>query len=318
MRVGILGAGAMGSLFGGLLSSAGTDVWLVERWREHVEAIASSGLRMTHQGEERIVHPNAVAMPSAAGEVDLLLIWAKAYDTAAAIDDAAPMIGQETIVLTLQNGLGNAEVLAERVGWERVLYGVTTMGGSTGRPGAVELTEKSWAGHGMTWLGSRRPVARGREVADLLSAAGIACEVREDIDAIVWTKLAMASPMSSVAGLTGLRVGPILDAPEAMAVVEEVTAEIVAVAAAKGLGLDYAEIMENNFGTWREVREHPPSLLQDVEARRRTEVDALLNAVTREAEPLGVAVPTIRTVSRLLAAATREFGGEGGDGHDRT
>jgi 2-dehydropantoate 2-reductase len=308
----------MGSLFGGLLASADTEVWLVDRWREHIEAIASSGLRMTHQGQERIVHPKAVTEPSALGEIDLLLIWAKAYDTAAAIDDAAPMIGPETVVLTLQNGLGNAEILAERVGWERVLYGVTTMGGSTGRPGAVELTKKSWEGHGMTWLGSRRPVACGEEVAELLGSAGIACEVRGDIDAIVWTKLAMASPMSAVAGLTGLRVGPILDAPEAMAVVEEVTAEIVAVAGAKGLGLDYAEIMENNFGTWREVREHPPSLLQDVEARRRTEVDALLDAVAREAEPLGVAVPTIRTVSRLLTAATRAFGGEGDDGHHRS
>jgi 2-dehydropantoate 2-reductase len=307
----------MGSLFGGLLSSADAEVWLVDRWREHVEAIASSGLRMTHGGQERIVHPNAVAQPSALGEVDLLLIWAKSYDTAAAIDDAAPMIGPETVVLTLQNGLGNAEILAERVGWGRVLYGVTTMGGSTGPPGEVELTKKSWEGHGMTWLGSRQPGAHSSEVADLLGSAGIACQARDDIDAIVWTKLAMASPMSAVAGLTRLRVGPILDAPEAMAVVEAVTAEIVAVADAKGLGLDYAEIMENNFGTWREVREHPPSLLQDVEAHRRTEVDALLDAVAREAEPLGVEVPTIRTVSRLLAAATSGFGGGGGDGHDR-
>jgi 2-dehydropantoate 2-reductase len=305
-RIGILGAGAMGSVFGGLLAASdAADVWLVDRWREHIEAIAESGLRMTHEGEERVTHPHAVVRPEEVGEVDLLLVWAKSYDTAGAIDAAAPMIGPGTITITLQNGLGNAAVIAARVGPEKVLYGVTTMGGSTGEPGTVEVTKKSWEGHGMTWLGGGE---EGRAVAALFESAGIPCEVREDIDGIVWTKLAMASPMSAVGGLTEMRVGAILDTPEAMAVVEEITAEIVAVADAKGLGLDYAEIMANNLETWREVREHPPSLLQDVYARRPTEVDALLGAVEREAEPLGLSVPAIRTVARLLTAATKDFG----------
>jgi 2-dehydropantoate 2-reductase len=303
MRIGIVGAGAMGSLFGGLLASAGHETWFVDVWREHVETIERDGLLMTFGDQQRRVSGHGTTDPAAAGAVDLMMVWAKSFATAAALDSAAPLLGSETVVCTLQNGLGNVETIEQRVDARRIVRGVTGIGARTVGPGHIELTAGAWSGGSMTWIGGP-PAAT---VAPILGGAGIAIEVRDDIDAIIWNKLAMSTSMASLAAL--LRVGStqMLDTPDARELLAEMTREIVAVANAKGIALDAETALERNFEVYETSRGHHPSMLQDVLAGRPTEIDAMCGAVARAGAACGVPTPVNATVLRLVRALESNY-----------
>jgi 2-dehydropantoate 2-reductase len=309
MKVGISGAGAMGSLFGGLLALDGHEVWFVDVWREHCEAIERDGLRMTFRGEERLARGRGSIDPADAGPVDLLMIWCKSFSTGEALEQAAPMIGERTIVCSLQNGLGNVERIEERVPADRIVYGVTGIGAATEGPGHIELTEGAWTGTSMTWIGGRTPaaLAEARRLAEILESADVRMEVREDIDTLVWNKLAMASAMAALTAITRLHIGHIIDTDESVELCKEMTREIVAVANAKGIPLDADEAIERNFATYGRSRGHLPSMLQDVLAMRRTEIDALSGAVAREGELVGVATPVNRTIWQLIRTIEQRY-----------
>lgn len=149
MRVAVVGAGAMGCLYGGHLAEAGVDVTLVDIWREHVDAINAKGLHITGVSGNRAVHVPATTDPETVGEVDLMLLFVKSYDTAQAVRDSSPLIGGDTCVLTLQNGLGNLEAITEAVGAGRVLGGTTSHGSTLVGPG-----EMRHAGVGPTVIGA--------------------------------------------------------------------------------------------------------------------------------------------------------------------
>jgi 2-dehydropantoate 2-reductase len=301
MRIGIFGAGAMGSLYGGLLAADGHEVWLVGRSPAHAAAIEAEGLRMTHAGEERLVRPRATTEAAAAGEVELLMIWVKSHDTAAALAGAAPMIGPRTTVASFQNGLGNVEAIAARVPRRRVVYGVSTIGGEIVAPGRLEVPASTWDGTGMTWMGALEgPPERLEPLRATFAAAGIRTEVRADIETIVWSKLALAAPMTALSALTRLPVGGVLANPELAELQRQMSAEVVAVAQAKGIPLALDEALRRGTETYESVPEHLPSMLQDVLSGRPTEIDALAGAVAREAERVGAEAPLNDLMARLV------------------
>lgn len=303
-RIGVFGAGAMGSLYGGLLADAGYETWLLGRSREHVETIEDRGLLLTHDGAERLTHPRASTSPAAVGGVDLLMIWVKSHATDLALTAAAPMIGPRTLVASFQNGLGNPEKIAAMVGRSRVVYGVSTIGGVTLGPGVVELTAATWNGEGTTWMGVMEGDASRRlcPLRELFERAGIRTEVRPDIDVVVWSKLAMAAPMNLLAALTRLSIGGVLDDPGLRALQRQMTAEIVEVAQARGVPLQLEDALRHGEQTYRAARAHLPSMLQDVLSARSTEVDALAGALVGEAQRLGVRVPATSILWRLASA----------------
>lgn len=306
-RIGIFGAGAMGSIYGGLLADAGVETWLVGRSPEHAAAIEDRGLLLTHAGAERLTHPRATVDPAAAGEVDLLMIWTKSQGTDEALAAAAPMVGPGTLVASFQNGLGNPEKIAAAYGREAAVYGVSTVGGVTHGPGRVELTEATWNGAGTTWMGVLEgdPHARLDGLAALFARAGMPTEVRADIDVVVWSKLAMAAPMNSVAALTRLDMGAVIDDPGLADLLAAMTREVVAVANARGVPLEQGAALAHAAETYAAARGHLPSMLQDVLAGRPTEVEAIVGEVVREGERRGVATPVTATVWRLAAALNR-------------
>ncbi len=304
-RVGVIGAGAMGSLYGGLLAEAEVESWLVGRSADHAEAIESRGLLFTHEGEERLTRPRATTDPVAAGEVDLLMVWVKSQHTEAALAAAAPMIGPQTLVASFQNGLGNAEKIAAAVGPQRVVYGVSTIGGVTEGPGRIELTDATWEGGGTTWMGVLEGDAGERlePLRALFERAGIHSEVRADVDVVVWTKLAMAVPMNSLAALTRLEMGGVVDDAGLDELRRRMASEIVAVGQARGVDLDLEATLRAGEETYAAARGHLPSMLQDVLAGRPTEIDAMAGEVVREGARLGVEAPVTEIVWRLVAAA---------------
>ena len=186
MRIAVVGAGAMGSLFGGLLAEAGEDVVLVDIWEEHVRAINERGLHIKGVSGDRVVRVRATTKHAEVGVVDLVLFQVKSYATEKAIRDALPMIGERTVVLTLQNGLGNVEKIAAVVGRERVLAGTTAHGATVLGPGEIYH-----AGRGPTVIGEvdGRITDRVKAIAATFNRAGIETEVTDNIMGAIWTKM---------------------------------------------------------------------------------------------------------------------------------
>lgn len=284
MRVVVLGAGALGSFLGAQLA-AKHEVTLVGR-RPHVDVVRAQGLRVSGL-TEFVARPHAVARAAdVAAPPDLLLVTVKAYDTTRAIAEAAPLLGPETRVLTLQNGLGNVEALLERVAPSRLLAGAITVGVTFVEPGHVRH-----AGIGYLRLGApEAPRAEAEPVAAALRAAGLPAEVVDDVAAELWAKVVVNVAINPLSAITGLLNGSLLEQPELRAVMERAAEEAIDVARAAGVQLPEDAALRPRQVAERTAK-NKSSMLQDVERGRRTEIDALCGAIVREGRARGVDTP---------------------------
>ncbi|WGY67863.1 2-dehydropantoate 2-reductase [Burkholderia cepacia] len=306
MRIAILGAGAMGSLFGGLLAESGEAVTLIDVNDAHLDAIRRDGLRIDDdRGERRIrtlqaVRPevansDALALPDT--PFDLLIVFTKSLHTRNALDGVRALLSPNTCVLTLQNGLGNVEALNAFVPLERILVGVTTWPADAAGPAHVRS-------HGagtirmMTADGAARPFATA--VADALSHAGLACTLDADVWAAIWEKVAFNAALNTLCAVTGCAVDQLGNHHDGPRLALAIAAETAAVARAKGIAVDEERIARNVEHAIREHRGHRPSMLQDVLAGRRTEIDAISGKVVAAARETGVAVPHTETMLALV------------------
>lgn len=308
MRVAVVGAGAMGSVFGGYLAEAGNEVTLVDVNRQHVDAVAAEGLVLEFdEGSTVTTHPRAV-MAGARIEADSILVLAKAYMTAQVGELVADAMSPSATVITLQNGLGNDEVLAAACGAERVAAGTTTVGAEYLRPGRVAVARSTASGESSTQIGTRTGAADGlglQAVAAKLSAAGLPTSVSDAIDVPIWRKVAMAGSAGSLTAVLCLRLDDLLRDAGAAELLERAVAEVVAVARACGAPLDEER-------TWQEIRSalerggsHLTSMAADLLAGRPTENEALLGAVARRGGAAGVATPVSSVLTDLIAALER-------------
>lgn len=306
MRIAVVGAGAMGSLYAGMLARAGRDVWLVGRSLDHIRAIRSGGLRMhiPNSGEEWRVAVRATTDPGEAGPVDAVLFLTKAYDLAAAASSARPLFGPATWALPLCNGLGAAEAVAGALPDTPLACGVSEVGGDVLAPGLVTITGNVVLGRGYTRFGAVT-AGLGRAALDALAgeleASGLRAEVLDDIQSFIWTKLAMAGTMSSLSALTRLRIGGIAGSAPGRELMAMMIGEIASVAQAQGITLDRDAILARADGVFAAVPDHVPSMAADLRAGRRTENEALAGAVSREGARLGVATPICDAIARMIA-----------------
>jgi 2-dehydropantoate 2-reductase len=312
MKVGILGSGGVGSLFGGFLAGAGHEVWFVDARPEHVEAINRGGLLIKSQGESRRVAGSGTTDPGAVGDVELLMLWCKSQSSVTAIEAGQPMFGAETIAFTAQNGLGNPEQLEAVVGPDRLVYGTTEIGGTVRAPGVIEVTEGAWTGTGKTYLGSRdsRPARERLEtVAGALRGAGLTIEVTDQIDSMLWNKVSAAS-LSPVAASLRLRLTDLLEYEEAREIIEDATREVAAVANAKGILLDADTAIEKNNHMYSVAvsPNHLPSMVVDVLRGQPTEIGSTCEMVARLGAEVGVDAPVNRTLGRLMRTVEQHYG----------
>lgn len=309
MKVAIAGAGAMGSMFGGFLARGGHEVHLVDVWEEHVDAVQASGLVLSHLDESETVSVTAANDFADLGSPDLVMVWVKSFATADVMAACAPHLGPGTVVCSLQNGLGNVETIAEVTAADRVVYGVTSIGARFLGPGHVEVTEGAWRGTSPTWIGGSTPAAYDAavQVATVLEKAGVRMEATPDVDLHVWNKLAMAAGMSGVSALTGQRIDQVLDSPDSIGVVDDLTREVARVAQALGVPLDEEEAIRQNHAVYRTARGHSASMWQDFQATRRTEIEALSGAVVRAGRSVDVATPVNETVARLVRTVEANY-----------
>lgn len=296
MRVAVVGAGAMGSIFGARFHSAGLDTVLVEVSRPLVEKINADGVAVVRGDDETVTRVPATSEPASVGPVDLVVFFVKCYHTASAAETARVLVGDGTVVASLQNGWGNGDVLASAFDPARVAVGVTYNSGTVLEPGRV-----AHPGVGPTYIG---PFDGGRDVAtplrEALEAAGFEVHVSERIRPEIWKKLILNAATLPTAALTGMNAGALTAHAGMKELVSETAREAVAVARGLGYEIDAAERVEYIHALLEKAGPTKASMLQDFEAGRRTEVDVINGAVVRAAQETGVDVPLNRAFVALV------------------
>jgi 2-dehydropantoate 2-reductase len=296
MDIAIFGIGAMGALFGAKLTPH-AEVTLIGWWPEQLTALQSAPLRLIYPDmREESVQVRAVDYEAAPDEIDIALVLTKAAGTAKAAECAARILKHDGIAITLQNGLGNLEIIAEHVGTDQAVLGVTTQGGALDGPGVLRV-----GGTGTTYLPLRDGV---KELADLLNSAGLATELVPDVSVLAWGKLAVNAAINPLTALLRIRNGALLDSEHTRAIMVDAAREVAAVAAAQGVVLPFdaaarAEEVARLTGPNRS------SMLQDIQRGALTEIETICGAVMRQGEACNVSTPANTMLYHLIKALER-------------
>ena len=296
MTIAVLGAGAMGSYFGGRLALAGASVVLIDVDDVRMATIARDGLRLSDDSGEHRVALRTARAAELREPVELVIVFTKGLHTAAAIQSARHLVGATTWALTLQNGLGNPEAIASVVPPARIAMGVTDLPADLEGPTHVR---SHGAGTVRLWSmdGADSPALRA--IAARLAGAGLDCRASPGIATDIWEKAAFNAALNALAAITRLPVGG-LDNPHGRAIATAVVDETVAAAAASGVALERARVLDKIAFALGHHRSHQPSMLQDVLAGRPTEIDTINGAILRAAERAGLDAPVNRTLLHIV------------------
>jgi 2-dehydropantoate 2-reductase len=306
MRFAILGGGgAMGGIFGGWLQRAGHQVTLIDISQPAVEAINRDGLAIEEKdGSVEVLRVAASSDPRSVGPVDVIINFVKCYHTEAAVSAAKPMIGPETVVLSLQNGWGNAPRIATIVGDDRVLVGLTYHSGTLLGPGRVKHP-----GLGMTFIGELTGEATPRleRIASAFRDSGFDVATSEQILVEVWKKLALNVCTLPTSGLLRFHAHELVMFEDAKSLMAALLREVVAVAEAQGIALDFDERWAAITALLEKAIGGKASMLQDVEAGRRTEIEVINGAIVEAGRRSGVPTPVNQTMVWLVGALQARY-----------
>ncbi len=307
MRVLVMGAGSLGSVTGGLMAQAGHEVALVGR-QPHMDAIARDGLRISGIWGEHHVHALRVQTSLdglRAGSFDLILITVKSYDTAEVARAIALFVDEDTLVCSYQNGLGNAEIIANAVGWPRCIGARAIYGAWMPESGHVEVTVIA----NPTAIGpyhSDTPVDRVEEIVRAMDSAGLPTVYTDRITTVLWSKVAYNCALNPLSALLDVPYGALLDSKDTRAMLREIVHELYAVARAMNVALDpatpeaYVDHLFNDLIP--PTAGHYASMREDLRRGRRTEIDALNGAIRRFGEIHGIPTPVNLLLTRLIRA----------------
>jgi len=300
MKIYFLGAGALGCAIGGTLAAAGSDVTLIARDPNHVDTINRAGLGMTDGAGERVVRVKAATHCAGLEPADLVVVLVKSFHTREAMLSARPVVGEQTAVLSLQNGLGHEDILADVVGAARVLAGKTYVGGVLLGPGRIMASTQGKR----TYIGeldgsiSQRVTA----IADEFERAGLPTTVSDNIVGTMWDKLLINVATGALSGITGLPYGGLYAVPEIEACALAAVAEAMAVADRAGVRLS----IRQPHDAWALAADGLPaefrtSMLQSIEKGSVTEIDFINGSVVRAGARHKVPTP----VNQALVAAIK-------------
>jgi 2-dehydropantoate 2-reductase len=310
MKIAIVGTGAMGSVYAGLFASAGHEVWAIDTWREHVEAMRSNGLRLEGASGDRTVKLNATTDPKDAGKCDLVVLATKAMHVQQAASSIKNLLNSDTPVLSIQNGLGGPDTAASVLGRDKVMVGVVGgFGASMRGPGhahhnGMELVRLGEYG-GMSGGGI---TPRLRRVEDAWRSAGFRVKVFDDIDQLVWEKLLCNCAYSGPCGLSEGTISDVMNDPDLARLSADCATEGFRVARKKGvrLGFDDPVAYVRDFGS--KIPNARPSVLLDLMAKRKSEIDVINGSIPRVGAELGMEAPVNATVTALVKAKERKLG----------
>ncbi|MBI1396664.1 MAG: 2-dehydropantoate 2-reductase [Betaproteobacteria bacterium] len=306
MKIAIVGCGAMGCVYAALLGHAGHEVWAIDTWKAHVDAINAGGLHLEGASGDHTVPMRASTNAADAGICDLVIIATKAMHVEAAAQSARSLMGPETVVLSIQNGLGGPDTAAAVLGRDRVLVGVVGgFGASMKGPGHAH--HNGWE---LVRLGEfSGPVTpRLEKVAEVWRSGGFRVKCFDDIDQLVWEKLICNVTFSGTCSVTERTIAEVMSDPDTWAVASGCAVEAFNVAKAKGVRLDFDDPVAYVRAFGEKIPNARPSMLLDHLAGRMSEIEAINGAIPRVGKPLGVATPFNDVICALVRAKERRMG----------
>ena len=305
MKIAIIGCGAMGSVYAALLADSGNEVWAIDTWEEHISAIRSNGLRVEGASGDRTVSMNATINASDAGECELIIVATKASGVPAAAVAAKSIAGPKSIILTIQNGLGAAERIAESIDTNQVMIGVVGgFGASMKAPGHAHHN-----GMQLVRIGEMNGGVSDRleKVVNAWENAGFTAKGYPDIHQMIWEKFICNVTYSGPCALMNATIGQVQANSDSWSVALSCAREADAVARAKkiNLGFNDVETYVRDFGA--NMPDARPSMLLDHMAQRPSEIDGINGAVPMEAAKIGMTAPVNALVSSLIRGREANF-----------
>ena len=309
MKVAIVGTGAMGSVYAALFASAGHEVWAIDAWKEHVAAMREKGLRLEGASGDRTVKVNATTDTKDAGPCDLVILATKAMHVESAAKSIPTLLKSDTPVLSIQNGLGGPDTAASVLGKEKVMVGVVGgFGASMKGPGhahhnGMELVRLGEYG-GLSGGGI---TPRLRKVEDAWKSAGFKVKLFDDIDQLIWEKLLCNCAYSGPCGVAEVTVGEVMSDPDLAKISAACASEGFSVARKKGvkLGFDDPVAYVRDFGS--KIPNARPSVLLDLLAKRKSEIDVINGSIPRVAREVGMTAPVNEAITALVKAKERKI-----------
>jgi 2-dehydropantoate 2-reductase len=306
VKICFIGAGALGSTIGGTLAAGGSEVTLIDTYGAHVEAINQNGLVLRREGKNRAVKVAAATSCIGLRPVDLVIVLVKSYHTRQAIEAALPIIGPDTLIMSLQNGLGHEDILSEVVGRDRLLAGKTYVGGVFVSPGHVIAGVDGK----LTVIGELdgRDSERAHRIADEFGHAGLLTQVSTNIMGTIWDKLLINVATGAISGITRLVYGELYRISAIEATALAAVDEAIAVAKALGITLSIPDARD----AWLKASaglpfEFKTSILQSLEKGLPTEIDFINGAVVRQGKKCGIATPVNETLVACIEGIERSL-----------
>lgn len=293
----IIGTGAMACMFAGRLAAAGFPIVMLGSWTEAIRVLHESGVTLIEADGSGHAFPVRVTSdPAVLQDVMYGLVLVKSWQTRSVARQIARFLAKNGVALTLQNGIGNREALADALGAQRVALGVTTLGANLITPGRVQA-----AGEGVISLSIH---ARLEPLTGMLRAAGFIVENEPDPDALLWGKLVINAAINPLTAILGVTNGELLTRPTARALMASLARETAAVAVALGIRLPYPDPVVAVESIARRTAANRSSMLQDIARQAPTEIDAICGAIVKAGEQANVATPVNRTMWQLVKALT--------------
>jgi len=294
MKAGIVGAGALGSLFAHIFQRAGISFSMYEKDQSIVDEINSFGLTLTENDLNDIIHPLINTKPGILTDADIIILFVKSYSTEDAIKDILSSLKENSIIISLQNGLGNFEAISKYINEDRIVLGTTTIGATK-----TGLSSVSFGGKGVITIGSSS--SESIEAADnLFSKAGLQFTRMFNPHIAVWKKAVINAGINPIAAILDIKNGEILKIPYAMELQKQVVTESVNTAKAAGIPLDIDIMLNEVSETCLKTSVNTCSMLQDIHNGRKTEIDSIIGAVIETASRYNTPVPVSETLYLLI------------------
>jgi len=302
MKIAMIGSGAAGSVFAAYLRRGGAEMYLVDRYKAHMDKIAADGLILREgDSESRIEGFVTAAQAKELGVMDAVILMVKCTQTEDVMPDVMHCVGPDTVVVSLQNGLDNHESISKFVPDDRIILGFGKIGTELPEPGAcVGRPEPGTAMYFGAVKESEKSLAVGKALEDYFKAGGCQAEFVDDIRPYIWRKAISNCGYNTVSAVLGLTVGAVLGHEDGRALVMQVWEECCAVAKALGVGDFRGEMEEEQKRIMQGFSEYYPSMAQDVIRRRQTEIEHMNGAVSRYGKKLAVPTPANDMLTAMI------------------
>ncbi|OWZ82679.1 ketopantoate reductase family protein [Natranaerobius trueperi] len=305
MKITVIGAGAMGCVFGGHLQEGGNVVTMIDIWEEHVKALNEKGLSLKGASGDRVIPISAQTDTTGMSEQDLVIVLVKASVTQKALESAKNIIGPETIVLTVQNGIGNAENIAEVIDVEKIIVGTTANASELTKPGEV-----IHHGQGETVIGKYegKLTDRDKKIAEEFKNCKLEAKAVDNIMSIVWSKLILNTAVNGLSGVLQVPLGKLYEWPETREFMRDIITETEKVANAKGIEILHDDPYEKVFTICRDKAPgHYASMAQDVYWQRKTEIDVINGTIVEEGKANGIETPANTAIVRMVKGVEKGY-----------